>query len=71
MADRENILEIYDTLLEDDDDDKKERLAFVPKQKGKSESFCMAPWTTIYADPNSVRLCCSADGDIGSLKGNT
>ena len=66
-----NILNIYDKLLEYDDDDKKERLAFVPKQKGKSESFCMAPWTTIYADPSSVRLCCSAEGDIGSLKGNT
>ena len=66
-----NILDIYDKLLEYDDDDKKERLAFWPKQKGKSKSFCMAPWITIYADPSSVRLCCAADGDIGSLNGNT
>jgi len=71
LSDKENVLDIYDKLLEYDDDDKKERLAFWPKQKGKSKSFCMAPWITIYADPSSVRLCCAADGDIGSLNGNT
>ena len=72
MSDKENILDIYDKLLEYDDDDKKERLAFVPKQEGKSKSFCMAPWTTIYAQPDKgVRLCCSADGNIGSLNENT
>jgi hypothetical protein len=72
MSDKENILDLYDKLLEYDDDDKKERLAFVPKQKGKSKSFCMAPWITIYAQPDKgVRLCCAVDGNIGSLKENT
>ena len=72
MSDNENILDLYDKLLEYDDDDKKERLAFWPKQKGKSKSFCMAPWTTIYAQPDkNVRLCCTADRNIGSLNENS
>ena len=72
MSGDKNIVDVYDKLLENDDDNKKERLAFWPKQKGKSESFCMAPWTTIYAQPDkNVRLCCSADGNIGSLNNNT